>query len=467
MQLRRRTKWLSLLLMVTLLVTILPSSCIKAGAAELEDRYDTTWYTGNQSTYYISTAEQLAGLAYLVNNGLSFSYKTISLTNDIDLTGKSWAPIGKYTNNDSDCIFRGTFDGTGHVITGLTIGSAQFPEYSYQYAGLFGNISSNAIIKNTGLKNISLFISNGNGYMGGLVGLNQGLISNCYVSGSINITQSIFCGGLAGVNMNSIKNSYASVNITGKSYNGGGLVGSNNYATIENSYATGNISSQTNGGGLVGNNSYSKIINCYATGQISDSKYMGGLVGTNNTGTIINAYYNNVNKSGYGVNDSSPMKNLTGLSLSVMKGAAPTTGITYFLNNNGSTAITNKKAGAFLTALNGGRLACSSNSVPLWLADTNSSQNGYPKIQVIVENLAFENRTMTIAINSPAITLKPVISPANADNQKLIWSSSNEKVATVSSDGRLTLVTTGTATITVKTQDGLFKDTCDLVVLEK
>lgn len=83
---------------------------------------DKSWYTGKQKSYTITTAEQLAGLAVLVNGGTDFSGVTLKLGADHSLecdsasgAQRSWTPIGTSINR----AFRGTFDGQGHKITGL------------------------------------------------------------------------------------------------------------------------------------------------------------------------------------------------------------------------------------------------------------------------------------------------------------------------------------------------------------
>ena len=84
---------------------------------------DTSWYDSNdpKDTYTISTAAQLAGLAQLVNNGNTFSGKTITLDADIVLCDHEWTPIGKYANNSNDHDFQGTFDGGGNTVSGLCV----------------------------------------------------------------------------------------------------------------------------------------------------------------------------------------------------------------------------------------------------------------------------------------------------------------------------------------------------------
>lgn len=118
-------------------------------AADAWDGTDnTSWYTDAEEDagtadkpYEISTAEQLAGLAQLVNGGTNFSGKTIKLTADIDLGDKEWTPIGNDEN--WELKFSGTFDGDGHTISGLNVLDTLFP-------GLFGYVDGvvqNLIVK--------------------------------------------------------------------------------------------------------------------------------------------------------------------------------------------------------------------------------------------------------------------------------------------------------------------------------
>ncbi len=113
---------------------------------------DTSWYENDldATAYTITTPEQLAGLAQLVNGGNAFQGKTINLANHIHLEEKfyrEWTPIGDYTDSKP---FSGTFDGQGFTVSGLSIESET-------YGGLFGFIREdtksrdsavNAVIKN-------------------------------------------------------------------------------------------------------------------------------------------------------------------------------------------------------------------------------------------------------------------------------------------------------------------------------
>ncbi len=115
---------------------------------------DTTWYNDTDTKFELSSAEQLAGFASLVDAGNTFEGKTITLTNDMDLglvneNGESicFEPIGSYRN---DQVFKGTFDGQGHTIKNLNQNTWAL-DNGYSYGdlglGLFGAVE-NATIKN-------------------------------------------------------------------------------------------------------------------------------------------------------------------------------------------------------------------------------------------------------------------------------------------------------------------------------
>lgn len=128
---------------------------------------DTSWFQGDLDYYEISTAEQLAGFAQLVNEGNSFKDVTICLTNDIVLNKtnkfKEWnkkKPKNEWTMIGSKSKpFRGIFNGQGHSIIGLYIKDTK--QYSnwfntwYSDAGLFGYVKG-ATIVNLKMKNAYL-----------------------------------------------------------------------------------------------------------------------------------------------------------------------------------------------------------------------------------------------------------------------------------------------------------------------
>lgn len=149
--------------------------------ADAEVGIDTSWYTNDTtvSTFYISTAAQLAGLAKLVNEGNNFSKKTIQLTKDIRLNeqdvptgGHEWTPIGKNPKR-----FEGTFDGNGHTVSGLYINDTTVIK------GLFGRVN-NATIKNLIVTGSVTVPKKAN--IGGIVGYaSNSTIQNCGFYGTV------------------------------------------------------------------------------------------------------------------------------------------------------------------------------------------------------------------------------------------------------------------------------------------
>ena len=251
---------------------------------------DTSWYNETSTEFEISTAEQLAGLAELVNNGNDFSGKTILLTADIVLNDTSdwenwensapnntWTPIGNSSNR-----FSSTFDGQGHTVSGVYINSEN------KYQGLFGH--NEGTIKNIGVTESYI---KGEYSVGGVCGLNntlRGTISNCYNTGTI--SGNLEVGGVCGGNYSgsTISNCYnsGSINGTGEYTIAGGVCGENN-GTISNCYNSGTVIGNCYVGGVCGSDSYGTISNCYNTGTISGNLEVGGVCGWK-TGTISNCY---------------------------------------------------------------------------------------------------------------------------------------------------------------------------------
>lgn len=148
---------------------------------------DTDWHNYEQTTFEISTAEQLAGLAQLMKDWTDdFIDKTIKLTADIDLGNREWTPIG----GDSDWSFGGTFDGQGHTIRGLCINATTDNQ------GLFGYIDKSAIVQNL---IVTGSVTTSKGFTGGIVGRspqNKGTVRNCGFYGTVTATGT--SGGVVG-----------------------------------------------------------------------------------------------------------------------------------------------------------------------------------------------------------------------------------------------------------------------------
>ena len=354
-----KKKILSLLVTMGLAASLVPVS-VFADGTEVWDGSIAESFAGGKGTkddpYQIATGSQLAYFAKRVNAeeyGEKYADTYFELTEDIDLGGKEWTPIG-YTVADlimgghEYFVFSGNFDGNGYTIKNLTIGTETSP-YSGDVCGLFG--ATSGTIEDVVLENVSINYVGGNhssGYgfrMGGaLVGYSMGDIVNCTVigldmkagsDGSYVALNSI--GGLVGIQDGDTTVSHSrvsgkieestkqgnvggfvgtlakgssakycgadvSVEVTG---NGrgiavGGFVGIGNGVTIdetliENCYATGNITGAEYAGGFVGNISGLNISNCYAKGDVSNcfvgASFLGTDAASNNYyGTVKNCY---------------------------------------------------------------------------------------------------------------------------------------------------------------------------------
>ena len=214
----------------------------------------------------------------------STANKVWTVKNYENSADKGWLPIGiAPTFNNSGSSFTATFEGNNFTISNLMINRS-----NRIGIGLFGYIANGAKIAKVNLLNVNIV---GRNLVGGLVGLNDGNITNSTATGAV--TGFLAVGGLVGHQQNDgrITNSYASVDTIGTSNHIGGLVGRNNGGSITDSYASGNTTGIAFVGGLVGNQPDGRITNSYATGIVRGSNdAVGGLVGGNDNGSITDSY---------------------------------------------------------------------------------------------------------------------------------------------------------------------------------
>ena len=191
----------SLLLILALCFTLLPTAAFAADSTDAWDgTADTSWYFGHETDteYHFTTAEQLAGLAQLVNDktaSVSFEGKTIYLDNDLDLSGFQWTPIGN--GNNFVRHFAGTFDGQHHKIMNLYHHSTGDELIRN---GLFGVVSDGGTLKNLLVIDADI-ASNDGSLLAGILAdwVNGGTVENCYTSGRIeNNVGDKMVGGLIG-----------------------------------------------------------------------------------------------------------------------------------------------------------------------------------------------------------------------------------------------------------------------------
>ena len=261
-------------------------------------------YDSNTKTYTVYNADGLMNIAELVNGGKTDI--NITLTADIDLTGKNWTPIG----TDYDNSYKGTFDGGGHTITGLTFTTND------EYVGLFGWLNRAGTVKNVVMEGVQITSHQiYGGSIGGVVGYSWGTIENCSVSGSVSGT--VYVGGVVGAQIGgSITGCSSSATVKGTVDVGGVAGQTNSSATLTACYATGNVTIEINpakniaGGSLVGMNAGSSLLACYATGNVTSTGsstgyvHIGGFLG-NNYITVTACYWKNNHEQGIGYNRGS------------------------------------------------------------------------------------------------------------------------------------------------------------------
>lgn len=254
---------------------------------------DKGYTDDGQGNYTVTSAEGLKNIAKLVNEQWNLGIN-ITLTADIDLSDIDWTPIGIDYNHQ----YKGTFNGGGHTITGLTVTTSD------QYAGLFGYIGSGGTVKDVTLEGVQIATTHSVGDAGGVAGYSYGNIENCSVSGSVSVSgMNSFAGGVVGYQSGGFLtecSSSATVNAGNKA---GGVAGATNSGAILTAcYATGSVTLVSNNdigtyfaGGVVGSNGGSCIQACYAWGSVTGSGsgtiYVGGVTGTNDVGTLTACYH--------------------------------------------------------------------------------------------------------------------------------------------------------------------------------
>ena len=303
-----KKKLLSLLLALCLVMALVPMTAFAEGTSvdNWDGTADTSWYDEEKTEFYLQTAEQLAGMAKLINDDMAnFKDKTVYLENDLDLGGHEWISIGDGANTDVGS-FQGVFDGQSHVVYNLYshegLKSENKDNNNNLYRnGLFGAIY-NATVQNLGIENADIVIpmNDTSTYGKGILvdWMTHSTIKNCYTTGSITGGSYIekYIGGLAGFlnGNNSISQCYSTAAITGN-YDGeyyaeqegglepmdcwdslGGIVGASytGQVTISDCWFGGEIvvnSIQAPVGGIIGYGKGVSMVNCLvATKEIGN-----------------------------------------------------------------------------------------------------------------------------------------------------------------------------------------------------
>lgn len=286
--------------------------------------FNTDWYSDAETELSIPSAEALAGLAKLVNEGVSFSGVTLNLLTDVDMANISWIPIGWSESK----TFEGIFNGGGHIIKNLNP-TLELSATNNSVAGLFG--INNGKIQNTIVSGTYQLENSQSKFLqvGGICGQNNGTIYNCRSYADITASTTlitdeqciIYLGGIAGINsQEEITDSENYGVLLGENQNThnkaytmvGGIVGTNQ-AKIENCENVQNIQAangQVRIGGIVGiNTTQANSENIVSTGSIVDCRnigkveitaahsvaWAGGIVGLNQNETTVSSSSNKGN----------------------------------------------------------------------------------------------------------------------------------------------------------------------------
>lgn len=275
-----KRKLLGVFLCFCMVFTLLPMTAF--AAEETVDTWDgtvdTSWYNSNdvKDSYKIATAEQLAGLAQIVNegDGKDFAGKTFYLQNDLDLSGHEWTAIGYLPTARDGTTFYGNFDGQGHEIRNMTTTSKKIHSQLGLFGGVNGGTISNLYVTNANIVNTDEM------YAGILACQTyQATIKNCSVSGTLKTSPlgGVNAGGLIGFAQSSTK-----------------IIGCSSSATIIDYVTTwtGNAI-----GGIVGawthtDNQNGLLSDCYFNGEIIFSEESDVEFGKDGlTGGILGYHY--------------------------------------------------------------------------------------------------------------------------------------------------------------------------------
>ena len=449
--------------------------------------------------YQVYTASDLTGV---------YRKGYFKLMNDIDLTDyinqfsptEGWESIGR---EGSETIH---FDGNGHKITGLWCNSTR------NNTGLFSCFANGTI------KNLTVVTAEGKQVKGGantgiLIGkMINGTIENCCVSGTV--ADGTPVGGMVGLfDGGAISLSQASVVINttkGTSYVGGlvgeitngtidqcfttgtltatgsesyigGLIGKNS-GTVTNCFSNAKVSSSYNAAGLVAYN-YGLVDKCYAMGDLFSNNYAAGVIGYNDGANAVVSNCAAMNNKidvvyesqqvqqggGYGqriiggIKNNAPAPAMNNYALKTMQVSVndvPQIVYDDIMNGTGKTEeeLTQQSTYASLGWNFSETWAITENSIyPYlqWITDISSN--------ITVTNVSLNPSSLSLAVGESR-TVHAVITPQDATNKSLQWTSSNVAVATVE-NGVVTAITSGFATITATTLDGSnISATCNITV---
>lgn len=439
-----------------------------------------------------------------------------------------WTPIGGSTY---DTRFSGVFDGAGYTISGLFLdrsgGNAGL--FDYMFGSIYDLNILNAFVKSSGTKvggfaadicgtgiNIEncvfggCVVSRNNGItatVGGFAGqVESGNFKDCLSIATIISNGTRYSGGFSGGFGGKAIGCSAYGEVVSGEECSGGFAGYASNAKLEKCMAINNVSGLTNVGGFLGTASYTKISSCYSSGNVLSSNGMAGgflAISYNNGVEIENCYcIGNVQGAsfaggfcGQANGDMETSYSLADVQTGEQRGAfvgddRRVWGASFDVENNYYLRTDNINASLHATAyalsdVPGEIEGRSADSLKIrtnyenWDFDTVWSispdvNGGYPYLQW-QEGMLSEIAASSVQISETALTLSvgdyaylsATVSPVNASNKAVTWSSSEPDIAAVSAAGKVTAVSAGTATITVTAEDGGYTAACTVTVTER
>lgn len=460
---------LSFLLSAGMLFSAVPSSFILSSivsVAESESATeevhiwdgtaDISWYDDEETEFHISTAEQLAGFAAIVNTGKTMEGKTFILDNDIYLNDVStydeWETIPPANRWTSVSKFSGTFQGDSHSIIGL-----------YTTGGGMFNYITNGCISELNFSDLYVDIDFSNDVSrGGLVNTARASsVLNCSVQGNLMASKhhNAYCslGGLIGecesceiIGCSNISNILDIRNSVLSALRIGGICGYNRFSKIVNCVNKGNISSGY-AGGICGY-SYGTISNCINNGEITGT-YSGGICCYNDydEGKVLNSYNTGTIQNGSGIcyDGSGSITNVYNVG-KITSGYAISNGThlisnAYYLSGTALAGGINTTAGIPNTTAK-----TETNMKKESFADSLGEafyyvEGEYPKLAFEVGRTISNFDKTSLSFKEFGETQMLTLDTTYLGDAE--WVSSDTSVATVDSDGVVTAVGNGTAMI--------------------
>lgn len=240
---------------------------------------DGTGTEGNP--YQISSAADLEEFRDIVNgeNGKTRNSSACAiLKDDIVLDcdkDNQWTPIGYYKSSSDYILYTGTFDGTGHKISGIYINSASNNQ------GLFGYIGIGGTVKDLGIEKSRI---KGGNNVGGIAGYSSGTIEDCYNTGSVSGGNNV--GGIAGT-ADGATDCHNEGTVSGSGEYIGGILGRGSISgNAVRCYNTGSVIGSGEGpvAGIAGGQVLGGL-NCYNAGAISGNA-ASGILGSSFAGAM-------------------------------------------------------------------------------------------------------------------------------------------------------------------------------------